>query len=110
MSLFADYKNEREGKTVIETESVLCIYSIDRNASIFYVEDIYVDPKFRKSGVAKATMDHLAEIAKKEGFKYFMGSVAPSTNGSTNSLRLMLEYGFKLKVAKENIIYLQKEL
>ena len=32
-----------------------------------YLEDLYVDPRFRRAGVARALLRHLAEIARKEG-------------------------------------------
>lgn len=110
MSLFAEYKKEREGKTVLETDNVLCVYSIDRVNDALYVEDIYVKKEDRKLGLAQKTVDHLARIARTEGLSCLIGSVCPSTNGADYSLKIMLRYGFRLRSSHENIIFLKKDI
>lgn len=42
------------------------IYSTFQAAPIFYLEDIFVDPKFRRRGIGTACLRHLAQRAKSE--------------------------------------------
>jgi ribosomal protein S18 acetylase RimI-like enzyme len=109
-SLFAKYIKEREGKTVIETDDVLAIYKFDLDHNSVYIEDIYVVPEKRKSGLGQKVADFICNLGRKQGLKYLVGSVVPSANGSDYSLKLLLRYGMRLKSSHENIIFLIKDL
>ncbi len=107
-SLYAHYIAEREGKQILERPEGFATYSI--NAPECYIEDIYVLPEHRKSGVAAKLADVIAEEAKARGCTYLLGTVMPSAQGSTASLKVLLAYGFKLAKAETNAIYMVKEL
>lgn len=42
-------------------------YSTWVNRNVLYLEDLYVDVKYRRAGVATALLEHLAGIARQEG-------------------------------------------
>ena len=107
-SLYAQYILEREGKHILETERGFATYSI-LGAEV-YVQDIYIKPEHRKSGEAAAMTDCIAIIAKEKGCKVMTGTVCPSTNGSTDSLKALLAYGFRLMKASQDFIVLIKEI
>jgi GNAT superfamily N-acetyltransferase len=108
MSLYADYKKEREGKHVIESDRGFIVYFKEKD--YFYIEDIYVVPEFRRTHAATEMADWVCSMAKEAGIKKIMGSVVPTTNGANISLRTMLAYGMRLHSAQNNIIFFQKDL
>jgi L-amino acid N-acyltransferase YncA len=108
MSLFKDYNSELLNKNIVETEIGFATYSeVDGG---LWIENIYVAKDFRKSGEASRMADEIAEIAKKKGFKKLFGSVTPTANASTASLKVLLAYGFKLNSSTNNFIWLEKEI
>lgn len=108
MSLYSNYIQERTNKRIIETDKGYATY-INYEDGIF-IEDIYVLPEFRKTGEASKLADKITDIAKQNGYKQIFGAVCPSANGSTDSLKVLLAYGFKLKSSIENYIYFYKEI
>ena len=108
MSHFAEYKLEREGKRVIETNEGFISYSI--NGVDCYIEDIFVSKNYRRYGAATRMADFVSKIAKKNGCKLLFGSVVPKANGSHESMLAILSYGFKLYESRDNIVFFVKEL
>ena len=72
--------------------------------------DIYVEPDHRRSNIAALMADEIAKIAKTQGYSKMLGSVCPQAQGATNSMKVLLAYGFKLAFCTENMIYFQKEI
>ena len=108
MSLFGQYIYERQNKCILENEFGFATYYFQNDCC--YIEDIYVVREKRKSGLASEMADKIAEEAKSKGMKYLIGSVKPSTSGSTASLKVLLAYGFQLVSAQEDFIWFKKEL
>jgi len=110
MSLYGEYIKEKQGDGIVERTEGFATYRYLRNKDQVqvYVIDIYVRPEFRKSGLASAIADEIAEIAKKEGATEMLGTVNPSANGATESLKVLLGYGMRLKSASENLIIFGK--
>ncbi len=108
MSLYSEYIQEREGKSIVESDVGFATYSIVKDG--IYIIDLYVKPDYRKSRIAADFADQIADIAKEKGLKKLFGSVAPSTNGSTASLKVLLAYGFKLVNSANDFIWLEKEI
>lgn len=109
-SLFAQYVKEREGKHVIETEDGFAVLQIIPESKQIYIQDIYVVPDKRKSGVGKAFLEQVEATCREQGFDKISGSVQPSTRGSTDSLKILLAVGFKLAAAEHDAIYFIKEI
>lgn len=108
-SLYAQYVAERTGDHVLETEHGFALYRYISENRV-YIVDIYVEPLFRKSGLASEMADQIAAEAKAKGCTEMIGSVVPSTKGSTTSLKVLLGYGFELLSSTNDIIFFKKEL
>lgn len=108
MSLYAAYIAEREGKEIVEDQHGFATFS--QLNDLLYIEDIFVVAEQRKNGYAAKYADQIAEIAKERGLKGLLGSVKPSAKGSTESLKILLAYGFRLHSSEQNAIFFVKEL
>lgn len=108
MSLFAEYVKEREGKDIVESDKGFATYFYLGDGC--YIQDIYVKPEYRKSGEASNFANIISEVAKSKGYKKLYGTVCPQAKGSTESLKVLLAYGFQLDSCTHNLIALVKEL
>lgn len=113
MSLYAQYLKERGNKNIIEDQYGFAVYSPYKEG--IYLEDIYVEPALRKSGLAKELHDKVVEITKQLGLKKIYGSVVPSINqkASTNPTEMvkwMFSQGYSLDECFNGIIILSKEV
>ncbi len=107
-SLYAQYIAERQGKYIIENDKGFATYFFV--ASGIYAEDVYIRPEFRRTKAASQFGDQIAQIGRTKGFNKMYGSVKPSTNGATDSLKFLLSYGFKLLESASDAIILVKEI
>lgn len=107
-SLYSEYIQERENKSIVEHDKGFATYKIIGLEC--YIIDIYVKPEARKEGLASKMADEITEIAKSKGCKILSGSVYPAANGSTESLKVLLAYGFKLHDAQNGMISMYKEI
>lgn len=107
-SLYGAYIKERENKSIIESEKGFATYFFIEGG--VYIEQLYVAPDHRHGHVASDMADQIAHIAKAKGYKHMYGTVKPSTNFSTDSLKVLLAYGFKLDGAANDAIVMKKEL
>jgi predicted GNAT family acetyltransferase len=107
-SLYAKYILERENKNIIETDSGFATYIIQGEEC--YIENIFVLEEMRKKGSASYLAGRVTEIAKEMNCKRLIGSVRPSARGSTESLKVLLAYGFKLLSASNDAIFFVKEI
>lgn len=106
MSLFKNYKEEREGAIVVENDyGFASAIKLDEH---LYIDEIYVLPEHRKLKVAANLADELAEIAKELKYTRLLGSVDINANNSTISLKVLLAYGFYLYDTNGSMIYLEK--
>lgn len=108
LSLYSEYIKERENKEIIEFDDGFMSYSFELNSCHIY--DAYVKPEHRKCGVAKQLLKIVESRTKEKGYNKIYCTVCPSTQGSTESLRTILNLGFKLNSSTPNLIILRKEL
>ena len=108
MSLYGSYLKERENKEIVESDQGFATYTYLNDG--VYIEDIYVHPDHRQSHIASTFADQIANIAKEKGFKKMYGSVVPSTNHSTESVKVLFAYGFRLYSSEKNFILFVKEI
>lgn len=108
MSLFANYIKQRENKDIVETDVGFATFSTVKDG--IYIEDIFVQESHRHTGEAARMADKIALIAKEKGFHKLFGSISPSGNHSTEGLKVLLAYGFKLNSSTNNFIWLEKEI
>ena len=109
MSLYGDYIKERANKGIVENDKGFATYAFFQDGSV-YLEDIYVVPEHRKSGVATELANEVARIAKEKGCTKMIGSVVPSAQNSTASLFVLISYGMRLKSSSNDFIVFEKEL
>lgn len=113
MSLYADYIKERCGKSFLQWEDKgFAIYfqaEVEAEPAM-YIEDIYVCPDARQGKVASHMADLIAAEAKALGCTWLLGSVDPTTNGATTSLKVLLGYGFELFEISNGLIMFKKRL
>lgn len=109
MSLYAEYAKERLGRETFETEFAFATYCFP-SADECYIVDLYIRPEFRRTGVGTDFGHAIAEIARSRGCKYLSGSVVPSANGSTESVKALLSFGYKIAKSEVNLIWFYKEL
>jgi GNAT superfamily N-acetyltransferase len=107
-SLYAQYIAERENREIVENPLGFATYHI--KGPDVYIVDIFVIPECRTKGVAAGYADEIAKRAKARGCTKMFGTVVPSTNGSTASLRVLLAYGFQLISSANDFIILAKDL
>ncbi len=108
MSLFAQYVNELTGGHVLEWSQGFIWYEIAGEEC--YAREVFVEPVARGTGLVRDMEAELIRIAKEAGCKRLAGSVIPSNANSTDSLKMMLAMGYKLRAATPNFISFVKDL
>lgn len=107
-SLYAHYLAERCGFAVLECEEGFATYAI--TVPTVYIMDMYVVPSARRNGVASRLADQIGELAKVQGCTELSGSIDPLTQGSHESLLVLLAYGMRLSHISGGLVYLKKSL
>lgn len=110
MSLYGDYLTERTQDQIIETDTGFATYRYMNDGKSVYIVDIYTVPKERKKGGASMLADFIATEARAKGCTEMLGTVMPSTKGSTSSLKVLLGYGMELQSAMSDLIVFRKDL
>jgi hypothetical protein len=105
--MYADYLKEHRGDHLIENEFGFAVYRF-LNETQVYIVDIYVVPEQRKSHEASTIADAIVVVAKARGCSELLGTVVPSANKSTESLKVLLGYGMRLKSASDDLIIFSK--
>jgi GNAT superfamily N-acetyltransferase len=108
LSLYGQYVIEREGMEIIESPiGFATYYFVEKEC---YIKDIFVLKDHRKTGEATHLADEITKIAKSKGCTKLYGTICPTAKGSTESMKVLLAYGFKLDSSVSNFIALVKEL
>ncbi len=112
MSLYGNYIKERLNHEIVETENGFATFKhVDSNGTpAVYIMDIYVKQEFRKSREAAGMADAVVKIARERGCKLLIGTVVPSANNSTISLKVLIGYGMSLLSASNDLIVMKKEI
>lgn len=108
-SLYAQYIKEREEKDIIESDEGFATYKIFDNGEC-YLQDIYVIPAMRKSGLATEMADKVVAIAKEKGCHTLIGSVCLDTNNTTRNMKVFLAYGMQIHKVIGSLIFLTKKI
>lgn len=110
MSMYGDYIREHRNDGIVEREEGFATYRYLNNGESIYIIDIYVRSDFRKTKVASEMADEIVAIGKKAGAIELLGTVVPSANHSTDSLRVLLGYGMSLQSASNDLVVFRKEI
>lgn len=109
LSLYAQYIKEREDKEVIESDEGFATYKIFSNGEC-YLQDLYVIPEKRKSGLAIEMTNKVVEIAKEHGCHTLVGSVCSEDKSATKNMKIFLTYGMQIHKIIGNMIFLNKKI
>lgn len=109
MSLYGSYLKEKTNVHIVEDEKGFATYRYTEDGAV-YIIDIYVTPDYRHSGVASEMADKIGTIAKRNGISRMYGSINLETKQCTDSLKVLLAYGFQLHSSSANFLLLSKEL
>lgn len=109
MGLLDEYWKEREGRETVVDGNGFATYVMLPEGDC-YIIDIYVRPERRKAGLAKGYADKVTELARAAGMKRLLGSVDPRANGATESLKVLLAYGMRLRSVRNDLIFFTKDL
>jgi hypothetical protein len=108
MSHYANYVRERLNKQCYETPEGFAVYWYTDDA--VYIEDIYVEIGFRKSGAASRMADYIADEARCIGITKMLGSVNTQANGATISTQVLLGYGMMVSHISGDLIIFTKDI
>lgn len=108
MSLFADYKREREQVETLEHEHGFVMYKIFGEEC--YIIDIYVNPDFRMTGLASLLADKVTDIAKLSNCKTLTGTIDTRLVSSTISAKILFAYGFRILRNDGPVTWFVKEI
>lgn len=110
-SLYAEYLKERTSDEILETSAGFATYRHIPNEEAVYIIDIYIKPNSRKTHLATSMANRICEIAKKEwNCKKVIGTISPSAKNSTESIKVLVAYGMKLKSSHDNCIVMEKDI
>lgn len=107
-SHYSMYLKERENFDIVEDEFGFASYQIE--GTNCYVRDVFVVSNLRQCGHATKYVDKIMRIAASNGCKYLSTSVCPTGAGSTDSLKAVLGYGFRLFSAQDNFIIFKMDI
>ena len=112
MKMYGDYIKERLGDEMISSENGFATYRLIDHCGqpAVYIIDLYVRPDFRKENIASELADEVVKKGCAAGCKHLIGTVVPSSNNSTNSLKVLLGYGMNLYSASTDLIVFKKEI
>lgn len=108
-SLYAKYIREREGKEIIETDDGFATYQIFDNGEC-YLQDIYIVPEKRNSGLATEIANKVSEIAKERGCNLLIGSVCVDDKCATRNMKVLLAYDMQVYKTAGTMIFLRKQI
>lgn len=112
--MYDKYLREREGKEILQHDHGFTIYGYNCVPGVdfphVYIQDNYVEPEFRKKGLAREMADRIAAQAKAAGIKVMLGSVDSNAKGADASLKVLIAYGMGLFAVSGGVIFMQKEL
>lgn len=109
MSLYKDYISEREDKQIVESDKGFATYKIFDNGEC-YLQDLYVAPEYRKTGLATEMTNMIVSIAKANDCHTLVGSVCTDDKYATRNMQVFLSYGMHISKNIGNMIFLNKDI
>lgn len=107
-SLYREYLEEVTNRHIIEEFYGFISYEFVND--VCYIADIFVKKEHRGTGFARELGERVLFLAKEKGCKVLMGAVEVSSKTRNDSLFIFLKMGMSISSAKENFIYLSKDI
>lgn len=108
-SLYAQYITERGDAKVIEIPEGFVSYNVI-NENQIYVMDVFVKLDYRRTHIASELTRMVENEGRRQGCKEIITTVIPTLVGSTISIKAILNYGFTLQSASNNMIVFKKDI
>lgn len=116
MSLYSDYIFEKAGAETIEEEGGFITFldtTLHPNLEvegIFYLQEIYVAPEYRESGLAAKLTNQVIQIAKDRGYTQVVGTVCNVYKKFERNVAIIQQMGFKPLYQNGTIVVFTKEI
>lgn len=107
-AMWADYKRESLGLTVLSTEYGFAAYVLAPEC--LFIDEFYVVPERRKLGLGKYLLNDLCTVAHNAGLRYIRSTVSLASLTASSSLSAQLAVGFQAIKAENGSILLQLEV
>lgn len=107
-SLYKQYVEERTTSKILETEFGFAKYQYIEGG--VYLEDIFIVKSQRKTQLASAMAEIIADEARLLGYKTMFGSICLDAKNSDISMKVLLAYGMKAFKCDSNMIYFKKDI
>lgn len=108
MNPWARYMQERFGHECIEEEWGFVTYKIV--APFIVLEDLYVDPQFRKQGCGMGALKRIEDLGRAAQATHVWAQVQLMDRGANESLQAILKAGFKMIEVQNNRIVFTKAI
>lgn len=108
MSSYFNYIKECRGLDVVGGAYGFATYLISGEEC--YIEDVYVEPDHRKTGIGAQFIDRIKMIAKEKKCKILTTTVNLTHKSPETSLVACFHVGFKIFSANNGTIFLKMEL
>lgn len=95
MSLFGDYVKERTTKSILEDDISFAVFSFPDSDSTLFIEDFFVDLKWRKQNKGRVLFGKLLEEGRRRGAVNIACAVDPEAKNALDSVKAVLAVGFK---------------
>lgn len=102
--MFEAYVKEREGATLLKHEHGFGIYK-PWNDEWAYLQDVYVQPTYRRTGVGAEIVAQAIELAVKSKKKALIANTDMRAAGVETSIKSALGVGFKVLKIEPDIIW-----
>jgi hypothetical protein len=100
--MFAQYLDEKEGKTTIFTEEGFFVSKILPEHQEFWVCYIFIKPEHRRSGAFKSMMDTIKYMAEVANCKQIIADVDTHHANCEESLKVLIKRGMKIGAIRDN--------
>lgn len=108
-NLWNEYQKERIGAETIYLDTRgFCSYIVDGKE--FFIEDFFLSKSARGSKAIRDLVKLWEKEAAKHECQFATAKIYLDANGTEAVLRLALKLGFKIYLAKDNVIGIVKEL
>jgi hypothetical protein len=108
INLYAEYIKEREGLSLLTTESSFLSYKIDKEIAL--LSDLFVSKEKRKSFECFGIVSCFFDICKEQGAKLVVCQVDRMANSYQDSLATIKRYYFSQFSDDGRFIFLKKEV
>ena len=109
--MYLDYIREKTNKKVLEIADkgfATYEYTTIGEDKAVYIEDIYVIPELRETGLASEIANKIYAEAKELGCTYAVGSVNTNIEGTTVSMKVLMSHGMEFLKIDNELIWFYK--